>query len=348
MAQSDTQSVTQLMAQDTLPSFSIIIETENLSTADLDGLIDCLNSLERQDIAPNQANEVILINSGDVPQELINQIHEQFPWTTPHRVDLELNYYDSKMHGVKLATGDVILFADSDCCYQNGWLRAMLTPFRDDSTVNIVGGETAMAIVNAYSLAMAMTYIFPPFSRKKDLYQANGYFCNNVAFRREFLLDHPIPSKLPIYRGNCSAHSVGLQELGQTIWRQPQARATHAPPENLFHFFWRFLLMGSDDLLMGKNSKEINPMGKISSTHLLTNRFKKALRRGRTILREKPARLAYLPLGLPIAFASLFLICVGFLVASLRPYWLLRSFEKLESQQHRAETKSSRPSMVAE
>ncbi|MGJ3249860.1 MAG: glycosyltransferase [Elainellaceae cyanobacterium] len=320
-----------------------------MSTADLDGLLDCLDSLEKQDISPESANEALLINSGDVPKELIDNICQKYPWIGVQYVDPELDYYDSKMHGVKLATSEIIIFADSDCCYKDGWLRSMLTPFSQDASVQVIGGETSMAIKGPYSLAMAMTYIFPPFSRKPGLYESSGYFCNNVAFRREFLMQHPIPSKLPIYRGNCSAHSSNLKNLGYTIWRQPQSRATHAPPENLFHFFWRFLLMGSDDWLMGRKSQDLNTVSKKStSAQLLFNRFHKAFRRGRTILREKPSRLIYLPLALPIAIASLLLMCIGFVVAIFGPFYLLNHFEKLEHERDQVTAKTMQPSVLTE
>ncbi|WNC31854.1 MULTISPECIES: hypothetical protein [unclassified Thermosynechococcus] len=65
---------------------------------------------------------------------------------------------------------------------------------------------------------------------------AAGYFLNNVAFRRQFLLDHPIPTELSLYRGNCLIHAHTLLQQGECIWRQPQARASHAPPNGLWHF----------------------------------------------------------------------------------------------------------------
>lgn len=50
-----------------LPSFSIVLETENLANADINKLSESLNSLVNQDLSPTQANEVLLIDSGDVP-----------------------------------------------------------------------------------------------------------------------------------------------------------------------------------------------------------------------------------------------------------------------------------------
>ncbi len=51
-----------------LPSFSIVIETENLAVTDIAGLEESLDSLAGQQLSPAQAREVIVIESGDVPR----------------------------------------------------------------------------------------------------------------------------------------------------------------------------------------------------------------------------------------------------------------------------------------
>ncbi|HIK34962.1 MULTISPECIES: hypothetical protein [unclassified Thermosynechococcus] len=50
---------------------------------------------------------------------------------------------------------------------------------------------------------------------------AAGYFL----FRRQFLLDHPIPTELPLYRGNCVIHAHTLLHQGKRIWRQSPCKS---------------------------------------------------------------------------------------------------------------------------
>ena len=50
-----------------LPSFSIAIESANLEHGGLAGLRACLESLARQEIPPERANEVLLVDAGGVP-----------------------------------------------------------------------------------------------------------------------------------------------------------------------------------------------------------------------------------------------------------------------------------------
>src|SRR5262249_61120301 len=106
--------------------------------------------------------------------------------------------------------------------------------------------ETRTGGGGLYGAAMGLAYIFPPWTGETKLQPSERYFLNNVAFRRSFLLRHPFPAGLGLYRGDCVIHAQRLRRLGHRIWRQPLARATHAPPNGVDHFTWRFLIIGHD------------------------------------------------------------------------------------------------------
>ena len=57
----------------TVPSYSLIIETANLSLADLDGLRETLDSLAVQTLPVQNAREVLLADSGDVPPDSLRR-----------------------------------------------------------------------------------------------------------------------------------------------------------------------------------------------------------------------------------------------------------------------------------
>ena len=328
----------QPKTQSELPSFSIIIETENLSTAKIDGLFRCLKTLAEQDISPTLANEVLIVESGDVPAELIARIQSNYPWIQFRKIESDIGYYEAKMKGVALTTGEVIVLCDSDCTYEPIWLRNLLSPFANNPEIEVVAGETTTPAYGAYGIAIALTYIFPRFSRTEALAPASSYFCNNVAFRRSFLMQHPIPSELPIYRGNCTLHARNLSAQGYTIWRQPLSRATHAAPNGLVHFFWRFLLLGYDALAVERvnNSPEIKrqtvkPLQDlISCLSIDFNKFKELAKRFYTVFAEDIRRLLYLPLALPIALAALVLYFTGLVIAYFRPNYFVDSSGKVE------------------
>jgi len=62
-----------------LPSFSLVLETENLANADLDGLAQSLASLAEQDVPLTAANEVFMIDSGNTPTQLLTQLCDRYP-----------------------------------------------------------------------------------------------------------------------------------------------------------------------------------------------------------------------------------------------------------------------------
>ncbi|KYC41431.1 glycosyl transferase family 2 [Scytonema hofmannii PCC 7110] len=319
MGQAEALSVTQL------PSFSIVLETENLANTDLNGFYNSLTSLTNQDISFTHIHQVLLIDSGDVPPAKLKQLQENCPWITVHQAPSETSYYKAKMLGVAIATGDVVVYCDSDCVYEKNWLRNLLTPFTQDNNIQVVAGETTVRGWGPYGTAMALTYIFPQYSGQKNLTKTTQYFLNNVAFRRDFLLKYPIPIDLPLYRGNCVIHAQNIRSNGYFIWRQPQARASHAPPNGLYHFCWRFLLIGHDyywqKYLLARVKSEENYQEPISG---FKGKLQVFFDRIGKMLSHNPHHLIYLPFAVPIALTAVFLIFVGYLLTHLKPQYLLK------------------------
>ncbi|MBD2327175.1 glycosyltransferase [Alkalinema sp. FACHB-956] len=329
------------------PTFSMILETENLATADPQGLMKSLASLAAQQPSPSLANEVLLIDSGDTPPELLESLQQQHPWLLVKTAPPQTEYYAAKMLGAEWATGDIVVYYDSDCIYDRHWLRTLLQSFRQPD-VQVVAGETTTNGVGLYGTAMALTYIFPQYSGESDLQPTSQYFLNNVAFRRSFLLQNPIPTDLPLYRGNCVLHAQNLLAAGHQIWRQPQARSLHAPPNGWNHFFWRFLLIGHDlywqKRLLAKTPKSPmpkSPQGQQNPTlthaedPTIGDRGKLAIFRDRVskMVQRDRRHAFYLPFCLPIVIFSALLIYVGYLITLRRPHYLLQTFDRVAETQ---------------
>lgn len=306
-------------------NFSIVLETENLETADLAGLLRSLASLEAQDPPPTAANEVLLIDSGDIPETLLAQLCQQYPWIKVCPAPPGTEYYQAKMLGAELATGEIIVYYDSDCIYAPDWMRKILDPFSQPE-IQVVAGETTTNGVGIYGTAMALGYIFPQYSGRTELTPGKSYFLNNVAFRRSFLLSHPIPTDLPLYRGNCAVHTHELVQSGVTIWQQPLAQVLHSPPNGLDHFFWRFLLIGHDyywqkKLIPTATNAEPTMSGVKGKLEIFIDRIRK--------MRDRDIRhLVFLPLSLPVVLISSFLIYIGYSITTQRPHYLLKKFNQ--------------------
>jgi hypothetical protein len=317
-----------------LPSFSIVVETENLATADLQGLLGAIDCLAAQDPAPTTAEEVFVIDSGDMPESLRAQLSQQYPWLTIYQAPAGITYYEAKMLGAKMATGKILVYYDSDCIYELHWLRTILQSFQDPQ-VQVVAGETRTRGIGIYGTAMALAYIFPQYSGQTQMQQSSQYYLNNVAFRREFLLSHPIPTDLPLYRGNCVIHAKELVKSGQIIWRQPQARATHAPPNGWSHFYWRFLLIGYDyywqKRVLSERSLSVSSLGqeaKDPTESGLAGKLKVLDDRVFKLIRSNPWHLFFLPFALPVIMVSTGLIWLGYQITCRRPHYLLAKFEQ--------------------
>ncbi|MFM7447957.1 MAG: glycosyltransferase [Leptolyngbyaceae cyanobacterium] len=311
------------------PSFSLIIETENLSSAELEGLGRSLDSLSAQTIPPDCANEVLILESGDVPREMIEHLCSRYPWLTVRAIESDVDYYAAKMRGVTLTTGEVTVFADSDCIYESDWLCNLLTPFAQESTIQIVAGETTTSADGPYGLGVALTYIFPRWTGQRQLCPTSFYFFNNVAFRRQFLLEHPLPADLTLYRGNCVIHAHTLKRQGTAIWRQPTARACHAAPNGGAHFFWRYVLLGYDGILIDRLRRAngqpdayavIRPIADLGAClKLVVAKVAKAGIRCGQLLVEQPGCIIDLPLGSLVALTALLLFFAGLVIGYLRP-----------------------------
>ncbi len=322
--------------QGPFPSFSIVVETENLAMADLQSLYDAIDCLAAQAPPPTAANEVLLIDSGDISPQVQQALQSRYTWLTIHPAPTGITYYGAKMLGAEIATGEILVYYDSDCIYEPQWLGTILRSF-NHADIQVVAGETRTHGIGIYGTAMALAYIFPQYSGQTQLQRGSQYYLNNVAFRRQLLLTHPIPTDMPLYRGNCVIHAKQLTRDGITIWRQPQARASHAAPHGWSHFYWRFLLIGYDyywqqRLLpqlcldvqtIGQEAADPTVSGLAGKLQVLDDRVGK-------LIRSNPWHLCFIPLSIPVIVVAVGLIAIGYHITKQRPHYLLQQFELVE------------------
>lgn len=311
-----------------VPSFSLIIETANLSLADLDGLQATLETLEAQSLSPTRANEVLIADSGDVPDDIFRQALKTYPWARVMRLPEGTGYEELKMAGAHATTGEIIVFADGDCRYDPAWLETLLSPFSEPA-VTVVGGETSIDSQGAYGLGVALAASFPA-RTSSGPYKSDRYHLNNVAFRRPVLEAIPIPSRLPCYRMS-GIHAARLIAAGHTILRQPIARALHASPNGLTHFFWRFILMGFDGVvvprLIARDAPAVRRSQEQRRRTVSLIRFWAAQAGAKLVdeIRRKPSRVLTLPLALPVFVGAAVLQALGAAAGLIAPERLLQA-----------------------
>ena len=315
------------------PSFSILLETENLAAVEDSALDRCLRSLAAQDLPPSRANEVLVLDSGEASAEVLDGLRDRHPWVDVVGVG-DCDYYEAKLRGAELATGDVLVLCDSDCSYPPGWLRGLIGPFEESEEIEIVTGETTTEASGPYGVAMALSYLFRRPSGDSGLQPESSYDTNNTAIRRELLLRHPFPTGLPMYRGNHVIQARQLLSDGHAIWRQPESVAIHPVPDAGSYFVWRFLLLGDEALTIARFSRPpgngaVRPLrDAVVCAAIAGGRVKQLLVRTPPVISEDRRRLALLPLAAPIAAAATLLYWTGLLASYLRPGFVLRRFER--------------------
>jgi hypothetical protein len=318
-----------------IPTFSVILETENLAATSPEKLFNCLRSIQEQSISPTMANDFLVVQSGDIPAEMLGKIHNQFPWLEVMCIDENKHYYEAKMEFVSKVTGDVVVFCDSDCVYVTDWLESMVSPFDMECDVNIVTGETALKTTGAYTFAMVLAWFLPPNTNRKNLYKTTGYAANNVAFRRHFLLQHPIPCNLDISRGNCMIHARNLLADGYRIWKQPKARAIHPSPK-IEHILLRFFLTGHNKLMCFRLAADDKVSSWLSarlrdiyySIKVITRQLVIPVYRLPRALMSHPKGLLYLPVTTLIVLVATSSFVSGVMLSLFRPQMRLTEIAK--------------------
>ena len=154
-------------------------------------------------------------------------------------------YCRQKNAGAAVATGELIIFLDSDVTPEPNWLASFMRAF-SDPRVQVGVGNTYVDISpgDAYSRSMALTWMFPLRDTEGGLRPSDWFYANNVAFRREILLSHPF-SDTPGLKHHPAALLVRqLEQEGITLWHVGDARGHHPAPNGIGHFCQRAIAAG--------------------------------------------------------------------------------------------------------
>jgi hypothetical protein len=212
-----------------------------------------------------------------------------------------LDYYPLKNFGAAQATGELLLFVDSDVLPDDGWLAHLLGTFaRPD--VAVVCGQTYVAPTDLFARAFALGWTYRLPDRSGGLFEPRKFYANTIAFRTEVFRATGFPSIGKRTRGAASLLGQALRHRGISVWVNPQACVDHPPPANLRHMAIRALAHGRDQYM--KHSEARHLSGLVRSVGIAGGR----LGRGcyRTVRGWR--RVGLKPWQVPIALA----ICCGY------------------------------------
>ena len=155
------------------------------------------------------------------------------------------SYCQLKNAGAAIATGEIIIFLDSDLNPEPEWLTAFLRAFADPR-VSVAVGNTYVdwSAGDVYSKAVALTWMFPLRDPDSSLTVANCFYANNVAFRKETFLLRQFPDVPGLIHIPAKLLVEHLERDGVTIWHVGGARASHPAPNGPVHFVERAISAG--------------------------------------------------------------------------------------------------------
>ena len=240
-----------------MSKLSVIIEWENAKLSDLDRARRMLAQLGKQmaEAAHKRgltAELLVLYDSDEidpaVPRAAIDAQIDRATW--PGTIELVAapgkRYYEQKNAGARLATGEILIFLDSDVVPDDGWLEGLLAAL-DDANVDFVGGEAYHATETLHDRLFAAFWGFPTRHASPGLYRRQGFYANNLAVRRDTFLANPFPDAAA-YRGQCAALAKSMRGKGITVYRQGASAVSHPPPRGVRTFVVRALCQGHDTI----------------------------------------------------------------------------------------------------
>jgi len=233
------------------PTLSIVIEFENAGRIGCERAERMLSELHRQlsELAPElSACEVMFMFSADQVDgswlEKAVSVRGDWPAALRFLRSSISGYYEQKNLGADLATGDIIVFIDSDVVPLPGWLEALIQPIRV-GCADIVAGATSVERQSLYSTAMALGWIFPLPPQDLSVRPTRQFCANNVAFRRDLVGAMRFP-EVDLYREQIGGVYQALSTRGSTMVMNGAAAVLHPPPEGFRGFVTRALWCGYD------------------------------------------------------------------------------------------------------
>ena len=238
-----------------MKTISIIVEFENATLKGLEELTDFVAVLKREILAAHGIARFELLCAypgsdalAELPQvrtTLENIQHELADVMAVRLIELpNRRYYELKNEAARQATGEIIIFLDSDIIIQPGWLDKLLAPF-DDPAVQISAGVTGFLPEDFLSRTFALIWFFPLPNDPPERLQKRALPANNVAFRRSWFLNNPYPYNEG-FKVSCTIHARNVARQGVKVARPHAVGYHHFWSDGLSFLVWRALVTGRD------------------------------------------------------------------------------------------------------
>jgi len=269
----------------------------------------------------------LLVVSGDasaaeVEGEIRARLHERFDIKVLVAAGLE--YYPLKNHAARCASGDLLLFVDSDVLPDDGWLAHLLDSF-GQAGVDVVCGQTYVAPTDLFARAFALGWTYPPKDESGKLFTPRKFYANTIAFRTEiFLQAGGFASVGSRTRGAASLLGKELGRLGIPVWQNQSACVDHPPPSSFRHLAVRAIAHGRDQYMKRSEARNLYGLGR--SVGLAAGRLGRGFYRICRHARRVGLRPWELPAALAICSSYYAFFALGGVLTHVSPQAMGRRF----------------------
>jgi hypothetical protein len=305
-------------------SFSIVVETENLALAGVESLDRCLGALEKQSVGIHHANEVWLMVGTRLDPADGERILARYPWARLCLVNEELSYVGAKRKGAEISTGDIVFFADADVAYSEDWIASILAVRAGRGGACLVCSDTRVPIASGYGFGLQISWMLPVLEQGGEVAEVRNFRLNNFGIDRQLMVDAVYDEGLPLFRGQFSSWRRRMQKNGVRFFRIPKVTAFHLIPDEFYEWFLRMMIFGADYVATA-NYRQLPDATVVERANMARRawfalrwigwRWAQAAIQCVRLVREQPTLARYLPLGIPVAIASLLVVTAGSIVA---------------------------------
>ena len=230
------------------PTISLVIPAYNSQRT----IRFCLDSIMQLDY-PKDRLEVIIVdnNSKDETPDIVKQYPAKLLFER-----VKQGPHQATNTGLRVATGQIIAFTDSDCYVQPDWLRKLVAPFADPNVV-ATGGK-----IGAYTPdSRAEKFLQQRFSGANCLRLADGFPASvltaNAAYRADAIRAVGFFNE-NLYTGAEVDLAWRVQwQTGQTVVYVPDAIVLHKFSSGLERLFRHFRIYGYSEILLGTMYKHL-------------------------------------------------------------------------------------------
>lgn len=241
---------------------SVVIEWYNVTHAELDRATRMLAALTSQAVSLHSGDanaptvlsgplELVIafdsdkLDAAQVRRVIDDVIRPSESLTLRYLPVSDANYCKLKNAGAAIATGEIIIFLDSDLNPEPEWLAAFLSAFANPN-VSVAVGNTYVDFSgdDVYSKSLALTWMFPMRDPDGGLSLSKSFYANNAAFRRETFLSRQFPDVPGLTHVPAKLLVERLEREGVAIWSIGHARASHPVPNGVVHFVERAVSAG--------------------------------------------------------------------------------------------------------